>query len=1251
MEHDTKDRQIRIFISSTFKDMNEERDYLIKKVFPRLQAEAAKRDVIVVPVDLRWGVTEEESKTGKVIQICLQEIENSHPFFIGLIGGRYGWCPTMEEVEKNEYLKDNWGEWLEKDIKNGLSVTEIEMQYGVLRRRQNKKKEPFYKRWFRKERSDDGNDRLHAYFYIRKNSKPDLENADKLQRLKDGIRKNSSYPVYDYDSPESLGQQVEKDFITLLDRLYSQKSLSRLEKEQMAQTAFLKSRTSIYIPTISNMEVLDAFLLDREKRNLVITGESGMGKSALLANWILRHENDSRYNIVYHFVGYGGGTENSQHILEHMNDEIRSCYKISQKEEDNNRNLFEQLEYAYSQIYDQKPFLIVLDGINQLSDVDDAKLLNWLPNPPRNGKMLFSTIESDRTMQTFKIRKYDVCGMTPLDKDGKKEFVNKYLLKFSKKLADEQANRIVNDSQNENMHALQTLLSELVSFGLYEKLDQQIDYYLKAESLEDFYNLVLERYERDYGRERIQAFLALIAFSQYGLSETELLGLTHEVQLHWSQFFCAFKYQLLNKNGLLAFSHQQIRNAVLARYHNEEKRYRHQIIDFFERNQNSRSLEELPYQYYQLGDPDKLYKTLTDRKVLRVLLSKDTEGFGLYWAWLRKIDPAKYPIEVYLDMLTEEDINTVDLCIRLSNVVGSDFTMHEMQLQLNLRAIEILNHSKEKNIPYQIRCTCELGFVYHALHKNEKAIETYLQALDLARPYYGDGSVTVASIYCKLGSVSKTDAAKEYYERAIRIIESMKVKEKECSIIYAEACSKIGNVYVYNKDNEKAYNYLRKALDIYLPLWGEQCPFVWSIYNNIAKIYDNQADYLTELDWLTKSLEVQNSIYHERNAHYAVTLDNFGCALFKLDRYKEALYYHTEALKLREKYLGICHPETASNYNNIAIVYFYLRDFDSSLDYLKKAYDAYSSTYSDKLEFVKLQIERTRAVNIPMLFLSKKAILTSMKDEFKEFLINKEISFIPSCFEYYTNEKGGLEMYYTFEKVGLCKFFVCFTHEDDFKLCDHVSSVLANKNELVEYIILKVESVEEYTPLNINDSVQWIGDGAMTARAAVEIIIEHILQFDKLRKELVKECRSILERSRFDSMSISELEQYVKESESPNAGMDLGCRYIAGTEVPHDIHKGINTFLTTAANGGEGPVGIWCFLDKYIGLFNCQEIDRLKDIAWKYNSPYAAYLYAHCSELRRGSKSCDINKVIGLYKTAANMGNPKAKEALNRLTI
>jgi hypothetical protein len=76
-------RDIRILISSTFSDLQSERDYLINRVFPRLQMEAAKRNVSITPLDLRWGVTEEDSRNGKVIQVCLQEIENSHPFLIG----------------------------------------------------------------------------------------------------------------------------------------------------------------------------------------------------------------------------------------------------------------------------------------------------------------------------------------------------------------------------------------------------------------------------------------------------------------------------------------------------------------------------------------------------------------------------------------------------------------------------------------------------------------------------------------------------------------------------------------------------------------------------------------------------------------------------------------------------------------------------------------------------------------------------------------------------------------------------------------------------------------------------------------------------------------------------------------------------------------------------------------------------------------------------------------------------------------
>ncbi len=85
-----ENRQIRVFVSSTFQDMQAERDYLMKTVFPRLRKKAAERDVSFVELDLRWGVTEEETQNGKVVQICLNEIDNSHPFFIGLLGDRYG---------------------------------------------------------------------------------------------------------------------------------------------------------------------------------------------------------------------------------------------------------------------------------------------------------------------------------------------------------------------------------------------------------------------------------------------------------------------------------------------------------------------------------------------------------------------------------------------------------------------------------------------------------------------------------------------------------------------------------------------------------------------------------------------------------------------------------------------------------------------------------------------------------------------------------------------------------------------------------------------------------------------------------------------------------------------------------------------------------------------------------------------------------------------------------------------------------
>ena len=79
---------VRIFISSTFRDMHAERDYLAKVVFPELRERCAKRRLHLVDLDLRWGVTEEEAEQGKVLEIVLNEIDRSRPFFVAILGER-----------------------------------------------------------------------------------------------------------------------------------------------------------------------------------------------------------------------------------------------------------------------------------------------------------------------------------------------------------------------------------------------------------------------------------------------------------------------------------------------------------------------------------------------------------------------------------------------------------------------------------------------------------------------------------------------------------------------------------------------------------------------------------------------------------------------------------------------------------------------------------------------------------------------------------------------------------------------------------------------------------------------------------------------------------------------------------------------------------------------------------------------------------------------------------------------------------
>ena len=76
---------IRVFLSSTFRDMAKEREYLNKVIFPEVRQATRERGVEFSAIDLRWGVTEDEANQGDVITICLEEIDRCKPFFMGFL--------------------------------------------------------------------------------------------------------------------------------------------------------------------------------------------------------------------------------------------------------------------------------------------------------------------------------------------------------------------------------------------------------------------------------------------------------------------------------------------------------------------------------------------------------------------------------------------------------------------------------------------------------------------------------------------------------------------------------------------------------------------------------------------------------------------------------------------------------------------------------------------------------------------------------------------------------------------------------------------------------------------------------------------------------------------------------------------------------------------------------------------------------------------------------------------------------------
>jgi tetratricopeptide (TPR) repeat protein len=795
---------VRVFISSTFRDMHAEREVLVKHVFPRIRKLCEERGIGFVDVDLRWGVTEEQAGRGEVLPICLAEIDRCRPYFIGLLGERYGWVPQEIPQELIDHQP-----WLAEHRQK--SVTELEIVHGVLRNPAMVERASFY---FRDP----------AYVeQVPVNQQADFVETDpvarqKLVALKENIR-NSGLTWTEYRDAEVLGQIVLDDLTVAINQDFPPgQAPDALQREALEHEAFAQSRAGVYISRGEYFDRLDEHARGNDDGpGLVLLGESGSGKSALLANWAIRYRQEHPDELVLmHFIGASPYSTDWVAMLRRILQELKRRFSIEQNVPDQPEAVRSAFANWLHMAAARGQTVLVLDGVNQLEDRDGAPDLVWLPPMmPGNVRLMVSTL-AGRPLEELTRRGWPMLTVEPFEPDERREFIGKYLAQFTKSLSPERRERIAASPMSANPLYLQALLEELRVFGAHEWLDERIDHYLAATTVEALYERILERYEADYEQDRpglVRDVMTLFWAARQGLSESELLGLLGAddaplAQAHWSPLYLAAERSLVSHSGLLGFFHDYLRQAVQNRYlPTEEKRHAAhlRLVDYFERQElTRRKIDELPWQLAEAGAWRRLYDLLANVSAFSSIWRVSGYEAKTYWARLEANSDLRATV-AYRPMLDDPGSFAKDMVYNVAR-----FLSHTGHLQeaLVLHGHLVDRHRGGGALADLAACICEEALVLYTLGELDSAMQLHVEQEQIARELEDQHGIQSA-----VGNQGNIFFARSDYENAMA-----RYREKE------RICQELGELdgLATALGNQASVLLSRGKLDQAMPLYEQQ---------------------------------------------------------------------------------------------------------------------------------------------------------------------------------------------------------------------------------------------------------------------------------------------------------------------------------------------------------------------------------------------------------------------------------------------
>jgi tetratricopeptide (TPR) repeat protein len=613
-------RTVRVFISSTFRDFGGERDLLMKRVFPELRRRARERFVEVIGVDLRWGITEEASQRGETLPICLREIERSRPYFLGLLGERYGWTPPADLYPEQLVAMQPWL----REHAGGASVTELEILHGVLNNPEMAGRAFFH---FRRSEASEARGPDFA-------SEGEVERV-RLGRLKARIRE-SGFPVQEFATPEELADRVTGDLWRLIDAEYPAEDVpDELERTRRSHEAYAAERRRLYV----GQERAVAELIGRIEgasdepgeagsatRITVVTGESGTGKSALIANALAEYRVRRPEDVVIeHYVGSTTDASDPLRLMRRVAEEIRRLTGVAREIESDPEALVEQFatwlaEGAYWVRRTGGRLVLAMDALDKLSDETN---LRWLPRIlPPNLRIVVSTLEGE-SREILRKRQIVEVAARPFTAEVAREYLVETLARRGRTLPEGEIARIIAHPRATLPIYLKTLVEELSVFGSHEGLPERISECLKAKEPDDLFEVILERLEKDLGRDVVQKPLEAIWASPEGMSDDEIIGFTGVTPMELARMKLGLEGAVCELDGRVRRTHLYIARAIQHRYvSNDESQdaIHDKLARWWETSEESpRMAQSLLFHVYGIQDPG-----AQSSSMLRCLLAAHT---------------------------------------------------------------------------------------------------------------------------------------------------------------------------------------------------------------------------------------------------------------------------------------------------------------------------------------------------------------------------------------------------------------------------------------------------------------------------------------------------------------------------------------------------------------------------------------------------------------------------------------------------